>query len=561
MNSVHLYLYSRIPLPHLLTPVAFCITVYLLTMAQVHTEAQILSSYIILINSNWTQPERDILIGEVFPSFAAVARLVATNSDVEALASNLNSLNRRTPAANRVKIGIIQGRQLVEMALFVADRLRIDRRPVIYDHAAQAAANLPAGAPYMIGWHVFTLDRGAKARTFHEERKTGKDPDIEAFPKVPADRNANFQEYRNQTRDALRNVYGTNGVPLAYLVRDIQEDPDTLMADQHNPFFDFIDVTIRCCPPVHPTLNLDERKLYKILYPRIADTPALSLAPPKHEVTQVGSALYNNIWRHLIEQHTGRTTGSEIDAQITKLHYKSERTYSFAKFITNLNLCWLRKASIGEERDAEEKIRVLLDKTRPAPALNALVVNIDLKGKQEKRTEAQYLEFIQAMQAAVARTGETPNNSNRRNVSNASSVKDRNRNNKGDRKQSPHKKDNSTKSTKHSHKLSEWVGQDVNVPNNIWSSWSGAERKQFLEARRAKRKSQYTPRNDRNRNTSSTGTAAAPAPAPAPPSAAELPPIPPPADPATSLQMGRTAAAAARSVRFTENADGSWRLA
>ena len=510
-------------------------------------ERAVIDSYLVLCQQAMTVAHRNMLMEECFPTFMDSASMVDSSQKVTDLIKTLKDYSRRTPANTRITIGPVLATKLVNMCLFIGDMLRIGIDPSAYDHA-QAAIDAALVPPqvFIPDWDVFTLQRGISCGLIQSLRTraiSAPAPTLEMFPKFPTDMSS-FHEYNNQTNAALKAVMGTNGVPLAYLVRDTIADPFDMMISIDMPNHDFIDASIKCCSRNHPGRLEDERALYALLYPRVVGTEALSYAPANHENIRLGSSFYTSIWGHYKENYVGQAQALNLDAKLNKLHYKSERNLQFTAFITQLNALWTQKETIGEGRDPPEKIRTLLAKIRRCPHLNSVVCTINARPSAEKLTEAHYMECVNQIATFIRHIDQGEPSATRRQVAEVNTSgrggRGRGRGKGKGKGRGGHGggrgRGGGAKYKRRGPSVDEWLDHTGrNVPNGIYRKWSLADQEKFKATRKRLKA-------DTARTVAAIQAGAAVV---AQVNTIPLPPPPPPpvTVPAEIMQMGRQAAA------------------
>lgn len=534
-------------------------------------ERNVLNSYVVLCHPGFSAAHRATLLDEIFPSFEDAASMVQDDAAVSSLVKTLHSYSRRSSANARIVIGSVQASKLVNMCLFVADMLRIGILPAEYDHAEAAAGLLLVPpVPYDPYWNIFTIERGVHCHVRHTTRSrtlNSAAPSMEQFPKFPTSMSS-FYEYNNQTNAALKAVIGTNGVPLAYLVRETQGDPNELMPDATTAGagLDFEEISIQCTARDHPGTRQDEHQLYEMLYPRVVGTEAISFAPANHETERIGSYLYSSVWGHYKSNHVGQAQALSLDAQLAKLHYKGERSMKFDLFINKLNLLWTQKEVIGEGRDPPEKIRQLLAKVRKNSLMNPVVCQINARPISEKQTEAHYLECVRAISTFVGHIDDGEPSANRRQVSEVSTGgrgrggrgrgKGRGKGRGGRGGRGGNAAPRGGKFKKRGKDVSEWMDHTGSVPHHIFFKWSAAERQLFNENREKLQEAL--------KRTVAAIRATHPAAAPSV-SFTGLPPLPPtpgaPVVPAQHMVMGRAGAQRTRAIAAATQASAEAVLA
>ena len=314
-------------------------------------------------------------------------------------------MNTITPNARRVYMSRDIASSCANMCLFIADCQRFGLNPTPYNHALAAAGG------YNPDYTVFTIERGVTSRSQHRYRCQHQDdpkPTMEEFGLFPTNMET-LATYALTTARVLRNIYGMNGVPLAYLIRsEANPAPGTALAlldGAGTPGFDYDAPAIACCSFDHPAIRHDQTELYRILLPRLTGTSAMSLAPADHATSQNGRALFEAVWRHqyALLANTGFIT--RVNDRIRNIYYLDENRKKFSDVVKDLSECYQVLFHVGKDTAISERQKVinLVAKTQKHPDLAITVGIFEARPMAEKSRAVDYQHLVSELTSAVAR--------------------------------------------------------------------------------------------------------------------------------------------------------------
>ena len=188
----------------------------------------------------------------------------------------------------------------------------------------------------------------------------------------------------------LMSITGASGVPLAYVIRKEIED----IGDY--TFENDVERLIHEAPLEGPIFNADNHQVYRIIKSKLVGTDSWEWIS-QYDRTENGRATMNTLRTHYDGPGEITKRVARAEAQIQALHYKSEQSFSFERFITKLNGAYQVLQEHKEGLTERKKVSLMCDKIQNNnPALVAAVqivrhapdLSIDFRSAANKLSEA-----------------------------------------------------------------------------------------------------------------------------------------------------------------------------
>lgn len=283
-----------------------------------------------------TAVHRAKVADELFRSYSDIK---ATNeSDITELVSSM----RGRPAADRITMGMRKIKKLRAIIHWVKDFRRISEPPSI-DGLDRDSFN-------------DALDIAARR---HEIRKQQMDDDgtlKEASP-GPLSSELKWQEWEEAFQNYLSCIYGVDGVPLVYVIRE-NDSPD-----RNTVFSDFTDKTIACAELSGPAFDADKRKVHQIIVSftqgQLSEDWIKPVAKEKN-----GRSDMKALRHHFSGEGNSSRRIALAERLKETLHYRNEKAMSFETFLSKCQKMFNIFKNQGEEMNEEAKIRFLLKQVK-----------------------------------------------------------------------------------------------------------------------------------------------------------------------------------------------------
>ena len=153
----------------------------------------------------------------------------------------------------------------------------------------------------------------------------------------------------------LMSITGASGVPLAYVIRKEIEDVDDYV------FENDVERLIHEAPLEGPVFNADNHQVYRIIKSKLVGTDNWEWIS-QYDRTENGRATMNTLRTHYDGPGEITKRVARAEAQIQSLHYKSEQTFSFERFITKLNGAYQVLQEHKEGLTERKKVSLMCDK-------------------------------------------------------------------------------------------------------------------------------------------------------------------------------------------------------
>jgi hypothetical protein len=271
--------------------------------------------------------DRQAIMADGFATFDDFEML--NTSDIKDMASRFA---KRPPAA-RIIFGLARTKKMQGLLLWVHDHFRADDQPDHTDFDSDAANE--------------ALQRESSRKETKEMKGTVSKPD-------PLKGEADFAKFLPKLENYLASLIGVNGVPLSYVIRE-NEQPDP-----NETYNSYQERCIARAPMNGTHFEDDARTVHQIL----AD---LTQGHPPEEWISPLKKFYNGrrdllkLKEHYIGGANTTRRITEADALSKSLHYKSERSLPWEKFLNKFQTMLVIYRENSEPKDDNAQRRILLD--------------------------------------------------------------------------------------------------------------------------------------------------------------------------------------------------------
>jgi hypothetical protein len=341
---------------------------------------------LILLYCGFTAPgERASIAADGFEVYEDIKILTA--KDIGSLAKGFAE---RTVAAGRIQFGLRRTNLLKATIHWVQDFGRISREPSLDD--------LQDANEFKAAIEIARQRAEIRKRNSEESDSLSKAADPGKLK-----RQKDWTTWSRALKNYLSTILGQDGVPLSYIIRE-EDDPDYGL--EAEPDFDFEQLSINCAPLTGLIFKTDARKVHQLIHGFIQGEIAETWIKPK-EKRQDGRIDYQALAAHYGGEGNKSVRIAEAEVLRTTLHYKSERTMTFEKFLTNMQSMFTGFADNGEVLSDAQKIRLLFGKVQSPNLIqvkNALQVSYDLNHE-----EVSYDFIANSLAAEAAKSPDTSN--------------------------------------------------------------------------------------------------------------------------------------------------------
>jgi hypothetical protein len=322
--------------------------------------AEILAIDAILLYCGFTIDAHRISIAEDgLESFADM--LTLTEKDISSLAKGFAE---RTQTQGKIIFGL-RRTNLLKAAIHWAQDFRRISRPVLLDPAMNKA-----------GFRV-QIEEARQRAVIRKHNAEESDGLSKASDPGKLKRQKDWIAWSRGLRNYLSTMYGQDGVPLSYVIRE-DDAPDYAIESQ--PDFDFEQLTIDCAPLTGIVYKTDARKVHQLIHGFVQGETSETWIKPR-EKRQNGRLDFQALQAHYGGEGNKSVRIKEAEVLRTTLTYKNERAMSFEKFLTNMQAMFTGFEDNDEVLTNAQKIRLLFQKVQ-SPSLtqvkSALKVQSDL---------------------------------------------------------------------------------------------------------------------------------------------------------------------------------------
>ncbi len=294
---------------------------------------------------------RNALVNDAFGTFADIRML--SSSDVSDMASEYA---RRTNVDGRILFGMRRTKLLKGLVHWVMDFHRVSETP---DIAGLSEVTFKAQLQT-------ALARAEIRRSLKDNVKTAAD----AASPGPLESERKWKQWENKFTNYTRCHLGACGVPLAYVIR-LNDAPDRVTVHA-----DFIARSIACAPLAGEYYEADRRQVFDMIVAFTTGQPSFDWIKSTMRYSD-GRRSMNALRAHFAGAGNASRSKAEADRLKSSLHYKSERSMTFEKFLTQCQHMYNIYEEENEPMHEDAKIRFLYSKVQHPdlrPAIEALKV-------------------------------------------------------------------------------------------------------------------------------------------------------------------------------------------
>lgn len=261
-----------------------------------------------------------------------------TEKDISDLSE---SYAKRTVNDGRIIFGLQRTKRLKAMLHWVQDFYRVSAEPSIDGINAISFKEALAVA-------------AKRAVIRKQEAKDSSSVSSEASPGKLKNGEKQWTEWITGFENMLSTLLGVNGVPLSYVVRELEEPAP----EGHDTF---VQKCIACAPLQGPHFEADARRVHQLVTSFTQGENSEQWIK-MHVKKQNGRVDLKALYAHY--QGAGNTTRRIAEAVRLRetLHYKNERSLSFATFLSKVQHMFNLFEEEGEPMTEPAKFRFLLDK-------------------------------------------------------------------------------------------------------------------------------------------------------------------------------------------------------
>ena len=179
----------------------------------------------------------------------------------------------------------------------------------------------------------------------------------------------NWDTFKKSTIQYLEIATGVDEVPLAYIIRDQDHQP----GDTYDSFEEEV---IAKAPHSGSSYDEDRTTVHHFLYTKCRGHDAEQFLPSKSQKKKNGKADWHALKSHY-EGAGNTSTNIEVASNLKKtLHYKTERSFKFHKFLAQSQQMWRIFEENNEPQAEASKLRWLWEKTADSTMLDSTVASL-----------------------------------------------------------------------------------------------------------------------------------------------------------------------------------------
>jgi hypothetical protein len=359
---------------------------------------------------NFNANETEALVTEAIPDWSAFLRM--TEKDIHSMAEDYG---KRTINDGRIVFGFHRKKELQGLMHWVQDTKRMSLDP---------------------SQQHLTIESIARAAANNEIRKNmadNMDTASKAADPGKLKTNTDWYTWSQGFTNYLSTIPGSTGVPLSYIVREVDEPID---AEDDT---DYLSMLVSRAPLTGVAFIADRRQVHQLLTGKVLGEQAEEWIRDD-KTKQNGRIDFNNLRLHFEGEGNVSRRITQAENLHKTLYYKQERTMKFTVFLSRMQTMFQIYKQEGEEQPESAKIRFLLERIQ-ATHLQQTVTNLEYQSNQGDLT---FTRAKNSLMTAVVKSTDFQHNDNRGVSSTNSSG---NSNGKGTKTKGAFKK--STGSVKH----------------------------------------------------------------------------------------------------------------
>jgi hypothetical protein len=248
-----------------------------------------------------------------------------TDAELDTIADR-NS--KRSPAATRVQMGLARTKKLKAVKFWINKKLR-----------ENAACDLTELTDALIGELIREMSL----------TKSDKDSDSKLY--YPDAFNANdYKNWIKKVSNYLDSRKGKSGVPLSYVIRPVDADPEDAQ-DEYTR-------TLWAASFETPQFKDDNREVYHLFKDLLTKTDGATWF---EKVTDGdGRAAHLLLREHYVGEAHDMRRAASANAKLEALFWKSEASFPFEKYLTRMNEAFKELADAGQPMYVQQKVQTLL---------------------------------------------------------------------------------------------------------------------------------------------------------------------------------------------------------
>ena len=248
-----------------------------------------------------------------------------TDAELDTMADR-NS--KRSPAATRVQMGLARTKKLKAVKFWINKKLR-----------ENAACDLTELTDALIGELIREMSL----------TKSDKDSDSKLY--YPDAFNANdYKNWIKKVSNYLDSRKGKSGVPLSYVIRPVDADPEDAQ-DEYTR-------TLWAASFETPQFKDDNREVYHLFKDLLTKTDGATWF---EKVTDGdGRAAHLLLREHYVGEAHDMRRAASANAKLEALFWKSEASFPFEKYLTRMNEAFKELADAGQPMYVQQKVQTLL---------------------------------------------------------------------------------------------------------------------------------------------------------------------------------------------------------
>lgn len=302
------------------------------------------------------------------------------------------SYGRRTAADGRFIFGLRRIRYLIGLVHWVQDFHRVGQEPTLDAFGEDDADSFRVALDTAFNRAEVRRVEKEQSDTVSKAADPGKFKDEKKWP-----------EWEPAFTNYLSTIQGVNGVPLSYVVREVDNPADDAEYESFN------EQAIACTPLTGPAFQADSRKVHQLIKSFLQTETAEQWIKPLAR-KQSGRADMEALRKHYSgEGNTSRRIAVAERIRDT-LHYKNERAMQFSAFLDKLQKMFNIFEEEDEQLTEQAKVRMLLKKVEH-PQLQ------DAVGALRVRASIDGVTFTECANHLSAQVSELPDHQSARKLS------------------------------------------------------------------------------------------------------------------------------------------------
>jgi hypothetical protein len=288
-------------------------------------------------------------IGDSMSAFRDLA-----HADIKTLTENLRVL----PAAQRIHVNVATAKNLKAVIDWAKDCDRVNEEPSIGEMTREEFLEVIREAAKR---DVIRKAAMESAETMAKEASPGKLTGEKVWDK-----------WRSALENQLSMIFGVNGIPLVYVIREHVETPNPQEA-----YESFTQECIAKCRLEGPEFVEDSKHVHQIIQSLVVGEDAEQWVKDIKRYKN-GRRDYLALVAHFTGEGNNTRRISDAERLFNTLHYKDERAMAFQAYLAKVKHMFNIFEEVGEPKTETAKIRFLMD-TIKNTSLQAIIQAIKAK--------------------------------------------------------------------------------------------------------------------------------------------------------------------------------------